>query len=79
MRSFVIFHIKLIFYGEELLASHPTPKLEDQYLSDVSDCLFNIFRDTFYIWSLLLHLHPEDVSHHGEKFNKNQHLKSLKV
>jgi hypothetical protein len=37
------FRNKLIFYGEELLAPRPTPKLEDHPLSDVRDCLFNIF------------------------------------
>ena len=31
------------FYGEELLAPRPTPKLEDHPLSAVRDCLFNIF------------------------------------
>jgi hypothetical protein len=37
------FRNKLIFYGEELLAPRPTPKLEDHPLSAVRDCLFNIF------------------------------------
>ena len=31
------------FYGEELLAPRPNPKLEDQPLSAVRDCLFDIF------------------------------------
>jgi len=31
------------FYGEELLAPRPTPKLEDHSLSAVRDCLFNIY------------------------------------
>jgi len=31
------------FYGEEVLAPCPTSKLEDYLLSDVSNCLFNIF------------------------------------
>ena len=31
------------FYGEQLLAPRPTPKLEDHLLSAVRDCLFNIF------------------------------------
>jgi hypothetical protein len=31
------------FYGEELLAPRPTPKLEGHPLSAVRDCLFNIF------------------------------------
>ena len=33
----------LSFYGEELLASRPTPKLEDHLVSAVRECLFNIF------------------------------------
>jgi len=31
------------FYGEELLAPRPTPKLEDHPLSAVHDCLLNMF------------------------------------
>jgi len=31
------------FYGEELLAPLPAPKLEDHPLSAVRDCLFNTF------------------------------------
>jgi len=38
------------FYGEELSAHRPTPKLEDHLVSAVRDCLFNIFAATFYIW-----------------------------
>ena len=37
------------FYGEELLAPRPTPKLEDHPLSAVRDCLFNIFAATLHI------------------------------
>jgi hypothetical protein len=33
----------LVFYGEGLLAQHPTPKLEDHPFSFVRGCLFNIF------------------------------------
>jgi hypothetical protein len=36
------------FYGEELFAPHPTPKLEDHPLSAVRDCLFNIFAATLH-------------------------------
>ena len=36
---------KANFYGEDLLAPRPTPKLEDHPLSGVRDCLFNIFAD----------------------------------
>jgi hypothetical protein len=34
------------FYGEELLAPRPTPKLEDHPLSAIRDCLFNLFAAT---------------------------------
>jgi hypothetical protein len=44
------FRNKLIFYGEELLAPCPTPKLEDHALSAVRDCLFNIFAGSLHNW-----------------------------
>jgi len=37
------------FYGEELLATRPTPELEDCPLSAVRDCLFNILVATLHI------------------------------
>jgi hypothetical protein len=37
------FRNKLVFYGEELLAPRPTPKLEGHPMSAVCDCVFNIF------------------------------------
>jgi hypothetical protein len=37
------------FYSEELLAPHPTPKLEDNPLLAVHDCLFNLFTATLHI------------------------------
>jgi len=37
------------FYNEDLLAPHPTPKLEDLHLLIVRDCLFNIFVATVHI------------------------------
>jgi hypothetical protein len=40
---FFTFVTGLFLTGEELLAPHPTPKLEDHPLSVVRDCLFNIF------------------------------------
>jgi hypothetical protein len=46
----VIFWNKLIFYGEDLLAPRPTPKLEDQSLSAVRDCFFNIFAASLHTW-----------------------------
>jgi len=44
-----MFRNKVRFYGEELLAPRPTPKLEDQPLSAVSDCLFSILGATLHI------------------------------
>jgi hypothetical protein len=40
------------FQGEELLAPRPTLKLEDQPLSAVRYCLFNIFAVTLHIGGL---------------------------
>jgi hypothetical protein len=37
------------FYGEELLAPRPTPKLEEHPLSVVRDCLFKTFAATLRI------------------------------
>jgi len=37
------------FHGEVLLASRPTPKLEDHPSSAVRDCLFNLFAATLHI------------------------------
>jgi hypothetical protein len=41
---------KLTFYGKELSAPLPTPKLEDHSSSAVRDCSFNIFAATLHIW-----------------------------
>jgi hypothetical protein len=41
-RPLWLFRNMIRFYGEELLAPRPTPKLEDHTLSAVRDCLFNI-------------------------------------
>jgi hypothetical protein len=45
-RPCATFHNKLLFYGEELLAPHPNPKLEDNPLLAVHNSLLNIFTDT---------------------------------
>jgi hypothetical protein len=37
------FRDEFVFYGEGLLAPHPTPKLEHHPLSFVRGCIFNIF------------------------------------
>jgi len=39
----------ILFYGEELFAHRPTPKLEDNPLSAVRDCLFDISAATLHI------------------------------
>jgi len=44
-----IFYNRIRFYGEELLAPRPTPKLEDHPLSAVRDFSFNIFAATLHI------------------------------
>ena len=44
-----LFRNKASFYGEELLAPRPTPKLEDHLLSAVRNCLFNICAATLHI------------------------------
>jgi nitrate reductase gamma subunit len=42
----VYFRNKLIFYGEELLASRRTPSLEVYSMSAVRDCFFSILAAT---------------------------------
>jgi hypothetical protein len=42
------FVTKIRFYSEELLTPRPTTKLEDQPLSAVRDCLFNVFAACWY-------------------------------
>ena len=58
-RSCYCFVIRLRFYGDEMLAPRPTPKLVDYLLSVVVDCLFNIFAATFHIRRPFLHAQPE--------------------
>jgi len=44
-----MFHNKIRFYGEELLAPRPKAKLEDHSLQAVRDCVFSIFAATLHI------------------------------
>jgi hypothetical protein len=44
------FILSLYFYGEELVAVGPIPKLEGHPFSAVRDCLFNMFAATLHIW-----------------------------
>jgi hypothetical protein len=49
-KNFLVnFRNKISFYGEELSAPRPTPKLEDHPVSAVRDCLFNIFAVSLHI------------------------------
>jgi hypothetical protein len=54
-RLCIVFRNIVIFYGEELLAPRPTPKLEDHLLSAVRDC---IFAATLHIRRPFLHPQP---------------------
>ena len=58
--------IKVSFYGKKLLATRPTPKLEDHHLSAVCDCLFNIHSYPPY-WRLFLYLQPKDMPCRGDR------------
>jgi hypothetical protein len=62
-----VFRNVAIFYGEELLAPRPTPKLEDHPLSAVCDCLFNVFAATLHIRRPFLHPQPEDAPCRGDR------------
>ena len=62
-----LFRNIVIVYGEELLASRPTPKLQDHPLSAVRDCLFNLFAATLHICRPFLHPQPEDAPCRGDR------------
>jgi hypothetical protein len=51
-----------------LLIPCPTPKLEDNPLLSVRDCLFNIFAAKLHIWRPFLHPQPYDTPCCGEKY-----------
>jgi hypothetical protein len=57
----------LIFYGKDLLAPRPTPKLKDHPFSAVHDCLFNIFAAILHICRPFLHPQPEDTPCRGDR------------
>jgi hypothetical protein len=61
----------IIFYGEELLAPHPTPKLEDHPLLAVRDWLFDVFAGTLHNWRPFLHPQPEDAPCRGDRDTLN--------
>ena len=53
-----LFRNMIRFYGEDLLAPRPTPKLEERPLSAVRDFLFNIFTANFHIGGCSSILNP---------------------
>jgi hypothetical protein len=62
-RRYVTLCKKLVFYGEELLAPCPTPKLNNHPLSAVRNCLFNIFEATLHIWEAVSSIHNQKMRH----------------
>jgi hypothetical protein len=71
-----LFRNTIVFYGKELLAPRPNPKLEDHPLSAVRDCLFNVFATTLHNWRPFLHPLPEDAPSRGDRdpLNTNKHI-----
>jgi hypothetical protein len=67
LRHCEMLHNILSFYGEELLAPCPTPKLKEHPFSAVCDCLFNIFISSLHIWKLVFHLQPYNTPCCGDR------------
>jgi hypothetical protein len=63
--------VTVFFYDEGLLASRPTPQLEDYPLSIVRGCLFNVFTATLHSWRQSLYLQPDDVPCCGDRDSTN--------
>jgi hypothetical protein len=76
----ILVHFKTssLVCGEELLALHPTVKLEDHPLSTVCDCLFIIVSGTLCILRRLPNLQPEDMPCCGDKTPTQEQL-SLQI
>ena len=55
------------FYGEELLAPRPIPKLEGHPFSAVRDCLLSVFTATLHIRRPFLHPQPEEAPCCGDR------------
>jgi len=78
------FRNMICFYGEELLANRPTPKLEDHLVSVIRDCLFTIFAATLYTGgrSSIRNLRPRPVmvtGNHLLRTEKEYFIKSKTV
>jgi len=54
---------KLVFNGEELLATYPTSKLENHLISAVCDCLYNIFAATLHFLEAVFSIHDLRMCH----------------
>jgi hypothetical protein len=63
------------FYGEQLLAPRPIPKLEDDPFSAVRDFLFSVSAATLHNWKPFLHLQPEGAPRRGERVPLNTEQK----
>jgi hypothetical protein len=77
-RLCTLFRRLIIFYGEELLAPCPTPKLENHPLSAVCDCLFNVFAATLHNWRPFFHPQPEDAQCRGDRDPHNTYIVWIK-
>jgi len=62
----VTIHNKIRFYGKELLAPCPTPKVEDHHLSAIRDCLFKNISSYPPYWRPFLHPQPEEAPCRGD-------------
>jgi len=63
-----VFHCVTIFMMRNFfLEPRPTLNLEDQPLSDVRECLFNVFATVLHIWRPFLYLHSEDLPFGGDR------------
>jgi hypothetical protein len=60
-------HNILGFYGGELLAFRPNPKLEDHPLSTLRDCLLNIFATTLCVGGRSSIRNPEDAPYRVDR------------
>jgi hypothetical protein len=74
-----LFRNMAIFYGEELLTPHPTPKLEDHPLSSVRGCLFNVLAAILHIWRPFLHSQTEDAPCRGDRDSLYCNIKYLEI
>jgi len=65
-----------VFYGEDLLASRSTPRWRTNPLSDVRDCLFNIYWQLTYIFEAFLQPQPQEAPCRGDR---NPHITGMRL